>query len=225
MKHKNFKRALVCSLLFLSSTPAAFADLGDVALGVKGGTLGLGGEVSAGLTPNINARVGFNSFNYSGNTTESHVTYDYKLKLNSVPILLDWHPFENSGFRLSGGLVINNNDVSATGTTQTTYTIGNTIYTGAQLGSLTGKVDFNKTAPYAGIGWGDAVGKDARLSFSFNLGVMFQGSPKVTLVANGPVTALPAFQADLAQEQRDVQSKIDNLKYYPDLSIGIAYKF
>jgi len=229
MKNKNFKRALVCSLFFLSGAPAAFADTGDIGLGMKGGTLGIGGEVTAGITPSFNARVGYNGYTYSGNTTESHVAYDYKLKLKSLPILLDWHPFDNSGFRLSGGMVINNNEVTATGTTQSTYTIGNTTYTGAQLGSLTGRVDFNNVAPYAGIGWGNAVGKDTGLSFSFNLGVIFQGSPKVTLAANGPIVndplLGPAFQTNLAQEQRDVQSKIDNLKYYPELSLGLAYKF
>ncbi|NTW69450.1 MAG: hypothetical protein HGB23_06305 [Chlorobiaceae bacterium] len=173
----------------------------------------------------MNARAGFNAFNYDGNATESDIRYDYKLKLQSIPVLLDWHPIDNSGFRVSSGVVFNSNKVNATGTPQGTYTIGGTSYSAADVVSLTGDVAFKKVSPYAGIGWGNAVGPDKRLSIAFDLGVMFQGKPNVSLAASGPIATNATFITNLANEVADLEDKIKNLQYYPVISLGLAYKF
>jgi hypothetical protein len=226
MKTRKLKRALLVTLISLALAPSssAFADTGDFGIAVKAGTLGIGGEVAIGILPSLNARASYNGFNYDGTTTESDIKYDYKLKLKSVPVLLDWHPFENSGFRLSSGAVFNNNDVKATGTSQSLYTIGGATYTGAEIGTLTGAVTFKKVAPYAGIGWGNAVGKESGLSIAFDLGVMFQGQPDVSLSASGPIASIPSFQTNLDAEINDVKNKIENVKYYPVVSLGLAYR-
>ena len=198
------------------------------AIGAKASTLGFGGEVTVGLTSSFNARAGYNGYNYNGSTSQNQITYDYKLSLGSFPVMLDWYPFENSGFRLSPGVIFNNNKVTATGssTVPGSYTIGGTTYTTAKIGSLTGGVDFDKTVPYAGLGWGNAVGKNSGLSFSFDLGVMFQGTPKVALAATNPTTqSIPAFQTNLNKEIADLKDKTDKFKYYPVVSIAIAYAF
>jgi len=225
MKTRTVKRALLVSLISFALSPAAFADTGDIGLALKGSTLGLGGEVTIGLTSAVNARAGFNAFNYDGTTTESDIQYDYKLKLQSIPVLLDWHPFENSGFRVSSGVIFNSNKVTATGTPQGTYTIGGVTYTAAQVVSLTGDVAVKKVSPYAGIGWGNAVGPDKRLSIGFDLGVMFQGKPNVSLAATGPIATNATFITNLANEVADLENKIKDIQYYPVLSFGLAYKF
>lgn len=225
MKISTFKRALLVAMISFSLTPSAFAGTGDIGVALKGGTLGLGGEVTVGLMPSVNARAGFNTFNYDGSRTENNIKYDYKLKLQSIPVLLDWHPFEASGFRLSSGAVFNSNKINATGTPQGTYTIGGTTYTAAQIATLSGNVSFNNFAPYAGIGWGNVVGEDSGLSIAFDLGVMFQGKPNVSLAASGPIATDATFKTNLAREVADLESNINSLKYYPVISLGLAYKF
>ena len=228
MKNRYLKQALFASLVSFGFASSALADTGDVAIGAKASTLGFGGEVTVGLTSSFNARAGYNGYNYNGSTSQNQITYDYKLSLGSFPVMLDWYPFENSGFRLSPGVIFNNNKVTATGssTVPGSYTIGGTTYTTAKIGSLTGGVDFDKTVPYAGLGWGNAVGKNSGLSFSFDLGVMFQGTPKVALAATNPtIQSNPAFQTDLNKEIADLKDKTDKFKYYPVVSIGIAYAF
>ncbi|NHQ60889.1 hypothetical protein G9409_09920 [Chlorobium sp. BLA1] len=225
MKKRVMKRAVLVSLLSLCLSPSAFADTGDVAGTLKGGTLGLGAEVTVGLTSSINARAGFNTLNYDGSTTESDIKYDYTLKLQSIPLLLDWHPFDASGFRLSSGAVFNSNKVNATGAPQGTYTIGGTTYTTAQIATLSGDVTFNNVSPYAGIGWGNAVGTDSGLSIALDLGVVFQGTPNVSLAASGPIATDATFKTNLAKETTDLESNIKSLKYYPVISLGLAYKF
>jgi hypothetical protein len=76
-----------------------------------------------------------------------------------------------------------------------------------------------------GIGWGNPFTAESRLSFSFDLGIAFQGKPDVSMVANGPVAADAAFQENLRQEENDIKNEIDVFKYYPVISAGIAYRF
>jgi hypothetical protein len=225
MKAKSFKALLTFLVVATSFSPAAFADTGDIGLGLNGGTLGLGGQVTVGLTSSINARAGINGFRYEGKATKSDISYDYKLNLLSFPVLADWHPMEGSGFRLTSGILFNNNNVKATGRPSATYKIGDVLYSAADIGALTGKVDFNAVAPYVGLGWGNAVSKHSRLSLALDLGVAFQGTPSVSLEASGPVASTTAFQTELNKEVADIKDKTKNLKYYPVLSIGLAYKF
>ncbi|NTW51930.1 MAG: hypothetical protein HGB22_05025 [Chlorobiaceae bacterium] len=226
MKSELLKKALLAATLFLGATPAAFAGTGDLAIGLKGGTLGIGGEATMNLVPGVNVRSGFNTLNYTGSASKSDIDYKYKLKLQTIPVLLDLHPIADSGFRLSSGILINNNKVTATGKSQASYKIGDQTYSASDIGTLTGNIDFNKVSPYAGIGWGNAVSRHSSLTFSCDLGVMFQGTPKVSLAASNPITAAdPLFKAELDKEIAKVKDSTDSIKYYPVVSIGLAYAF
>lgn len=211
-------------LLVLIPSKWGYAESGRFAVGGKVGTLGLGGEITAGITSNINTRVGINGFSYDYSGTEGDVEYDIDLKLFSASLLLDWHPF-GGGFRISGGLLINQNELDTQARPMTSYTIGNTTYTPAQVGTLRGSIDFNDMAPYAGIGWGNAVGKDKKWGVTFDIGVVFQGSPKVSLTADGLLASDPTFQANLKREEDELQDALDEFEYYPAIAIGITYKF
>jgi hypothetical protein len=232
MKQSVLKRALLPVLLAIGiSTPvAAFANTGDIALGVKGSTAGIGGEVTVGVIENLNFRTGYNAFNYDGNATKSDINYDYKLRLSSLPLLLDLHPFGGS-FRVTSGIFINNNKVTATAKANsgTNVTINGQNYAiGTDIGSLTGKVDFRNTAPYLGIGWGNAVGKHSRVTISFDAGVMFQGTPNVSLTPNNVNTALVntvVLNQNIASEEAQLKNDIKDFRYYPVVSLGLAYKF
>jgi len=196
-------------------------------IGVTGriSTLGLGVEVTKSMTTALNARVGFNTWSYNENFSDNDgIEYEFNLELRSMSALLDWHPF-NGGFRLSGGLFYNKNNITATAKPKSSYSIGNSTYTAAQIGSVTANIDFKTMVPYLGIGWGNAVGKDKRLGIVFDLGIVYQGSPDVSMQATGLVASDPTFQADLAREEQELQNDVDEFKYYPVVSLGISYKF
>lgn len=225
MKTKTLKVSLVSALLLTALSPPALAGTGDIAAGIKVGTLGLGGEVTIGILPGINFRTGYNALNYEGDASRSDIGYDYKLKLSTFPLLIDWHPLPLSGFRVTGGAMINNSKVEATGQAQGAYTIGDTTYTASQVGTLTGNIDFNTMAPYAGIGWGNAVSSLVPLTITCDVGVMFQGTPRVSLGATGPIASDTTFQTNLAKEEADIRDKTDGFKFYPVVSLGLSYKF
>jgi hypothetical protein len=220
MRRKLLGWALTTAVAALAGTPAQAA----IAVGARIGTLGVGFDLTSRVTDSLNIRASFHpipSYTFSGSDDE--LDYDFKLKMNTLGGLLDFHP-GGGGFRLSGGLIFNKNKLTATAVPTATFDVGNHTYSAAQVGSLVGNVDFKKTAPYAGIGFGNAV-SDKKIGVVFDLGVLIQGSPRVSLAASGPIASNATFQQDLAIEQGDLQDDIDPIKYYPMVSIGLTYKF
>ena len=221
---RNFIILLMVGLCVLVFGGLGYADSGRFAVAGKLSTLGVGAEVTTRITSNINLRFGANAFSYDYSDKESDIEYDFDLDLLSGSVLLDWYPF-HGGFRLSGGVLVNQNELDMEAKPTLSYTIGSKTYTSDEVGTLEGSMDFKAVAPYAGIGWGNAVGKNKKLGFLFDLGVVFQGSPDVELVANGLLTPDPTFQADLAREEQDLKDELDKYKYYPLVAFGINNKY
>ena len=214
----------ITAWVFAGILLASAAEAGGFALSGRASTLGLGLELTAGLSDRINVRLGGNAFSYSRTFTQDEDEFDLDVKFRSLTALLDVHPFAG-GFRLSGGFVSNGNEAALTGQSTSDYEIGNSRYSTAEVGALTGAVDFKKAAAYAGIGWGNAVREGRKLGVVFDLGVVFQGSPNVTLGASGPIAGDPGFQQDLRQEELNIEDDARQFRYYPVFSLGISYKF
>lgn len=213
---------LLMILLFvpLASGPA----LAEVGLYGKVGTLGLEAGVEARLNELIGARFGVGYLPWSDSKTVDAVNYEFDISMLSLGAFLDVHPF-GGGFRISGGVIACSHkfDGKATPSATRLYTIGNTQYPGAALGSLEAKTKFNDLAPYLGIGY-SSLTKDDAWSFQFDLGVMYWGSPKVELSSTNPL-GLPGLQADLDAEASNVEDDLKPYKFYPVLSLGLSYRF
>ena len=198
MKKNTIKMAMAAIAMTTFAGAAHAGNAHNFAIGLKASTLGAGVEAVTGLSPHFNLRGVVNGLNYSKNGTSSNMAYNGKLKLFSAGLLIDYLPSTNSNFRLTLGGLYNDNKLSITGTpTGGNYTINGHTYTAAQVGSINGQVKFNQFAPYVGIGYGNAI-KDTGLSFNFDLGAMYQGSPKATLAATGTAAGLAA---DVAAQQ------------------------
>ncbi len=222
---KKQMRYVVTGLLALLvfSSPGR-AETGDMALGVKAGTLGVGAELTIGLLPYFNARVGLNGFKYSYDTKIEEIDYDLDLNLFSGSLLFDWH-FLGGDFRLTGGLVLNFNDLDMKANTKRShYIIDDIAYSTDDVGHLKGTIDFNTVSPYLGIGWGDAVG-GGPICFFMDLGVLFQGSPQADLSVTGPIGSNADFQRHLRNEENEIEDKTDGYAWYPVFAIGVAFKF
>lgn len=190
----------------------------------KIGTLGVGVDFTKSLTESFDARVGINLFSYTYTGEDSEIEYDFELGLFTAAVLADWHP-GRSPFRFSAGLVLNNNKIDSTAKTKDTIEIGDKEYTPAQIGVLSGEITFNTVAPYIGIGTGRPAVGASKWGFSFDLGVIFQGSPKVDLSVSGPLASDPDLQRELAKEEKDIEDEMEGFKYYPVLSLGVIYRF
>jgi hypothetical protein len=142
--------------------------------------------------------------------------------MKTIPVLLDWHCFQG-GFRISGGMVMNNNEVKLTTQPGTVLELDGQTF---RVESVDGRVTFDDYAPYAGIGYGNAVGKNDRWNFACEFGVLFQGEPKAeaTAKASNP-SAQRALNRALQNEIDDYQDDIKGFAYWPVISIGVSYRF
>lgn len=196
-------------------------------VGVRAGTTGVGADVAFSLMPTLAARIGYSGLSYNHDVDVTDVNYDGKLKLSNANLLLDFSPL--GPFRITGGLIVNDNKVDITGRPSGgSYTINGVVYPASAIGSLNGTVKSgNRAAPYLGIGYGNVAGLG--VNFYFDLGVMFQGTPKASLNAACGSALTPAQCAqlgnDVAAEQVRLQNDIKNFKYYPVANIGVTIGF
>ena len=193
-------------------------------------TLGLGGHLVTRIIPEVNARVGVNAFGLGLDIEDTDANYEGDLNLFNVSTILDIHPSQKSGFKLSGGLVFSGNNVDGTATTDQTIEIGGEEFSFEELGSVDADIDITKSvAPYVGLGWGNAVSESKGFGFWANAGVLFGGSPEVSLSPNLGRDVSPEVQAEIdaaiEAEEADLEDEIGFFKVYPVLSLGFSYQF
>jgi hypothetical protein len=216
--------ALVAIIPLLCLPGAAPAD---TSLGLRGGTLGGGAELSYAVSQRAAVRLNADSYNRSQSSTRDSIDYDMKLKLQTASLLGDWFPFANN-FRVSLGAMFNGNKFALKGQpTGPGYTINGTPYAAAEVGSLEAAVKFRKASPYFGIGYGRPI--NSGLSLIFDLGVMSQGSPRskidATCGAGVPAPRCAQLQSDAKAEESQLDESLHSFKYYPVISLGLAYTF
>lgn len=203
---------------------SAQEERSDWTIGVKASTLGAGLEVRRALSDSFAVRLGGNLFDLSFDGSESGINYDFDVDLKSANLLIDYHPFKGN-FRLTGGVLWNDNEAFGVADTENGVRIGNIRFTQEQIGDLTGDITVNEFAPYLGLGWGKALGKSG-WGFSAELGAVFTGKPEVRLQsANGEFSSNPILLGELRREEQDLQDELDRFEVYPVVSVGLSYSF
>ena len=211
------------------------------AIGVKVGTLGPGVEVATPLSRTLNLRAGANYFSYADTFTSDGINYNATLRLLSGEASLDWFPWAK-GFHISGGAVVYNGN-QLTGTSDVpgghTFTLNSVTYDSDPADPVTGtgSLLFNKAAPKVTIGWGNMLPRSGRhISVPFELGFAYVGDPKVALDLTGSVcdstgancrtiTSDPTVQANVTAQQQKLQNDANPARFYPILSLGLAWAF
>ena len=211
-------------LLVLVLGGAGCAESGGLAIAGKAGTLGLGGELTTGIASDINARFGLNKLDFDFDEEFDDVEYDVDLDFSSLSALLDWHVFGGS-FRVTGGLLSMDHEFDLDGTPTGSEEIGGTVYSAAEIGTLSGNAEIDGVAPYLGIGWGNPLGSSRRWGFYCDLGVAFTDSPDVALSASGTLASDPGFRADLARERDEIEDDLEPFQLYPVISLGLYFRF
>jgi hypothetical protein len=124
--------------------------------------LGVGLEAATSVLPKLNLRGSIQGLSGETDTDADGIEYTFNVDFFTLAALADWHPLDG-GFRFSGGVMINNNELNAVGSPENvTYEIGNQVYTVTDVGTLKGDISFSSLSPYLGIGWGNMVGEDKK---------------------------------------------------------------
>jgi hypothetical protein len=217
---------------------------GNFGITAKVSTLGLGLDLTYGIMDKLNARFNINGGSLSADGEQDGINYKGNLNLQSIGGLLDFHP-TGGGFRLSAGIFNNSNEVDLdSSSVNEDAKIGDISYD-ISAAKVNTNVSFKSSAPYLGIGWGNAVDKKSKFSINTDLGVLFQGTPIIKMKATGNVIpksgantgpsvdlegsslAAQEFQRELLKEQEKLNndSNLEKLKLFPVISLGLNYRF
>lgn len=235
---------LVCGLV-LGATHLTAADEPNyraVTIGVDAGTTGFGGSASLRFSDHLGIRGGVNFLSYDTDeftyTTKPNgiasedLKFTGSLRLLSAPVALDYYPSTESAFRISFGVLVNQNQFSAdvrnSGVPNSTYTFNGVDYLQSAVGDLEMEVEQQTLSPYLSIGTSFYFGKSKRWALSGELGVAYTGSPKVSITAPNHDPALdltPNFADDVSGEEAKIEKDAEDYKFYPIVKIGVSYSF
>jgi hypothetical protein len=193
------------------------------ALSAKAGMLGLGLEYTYSLSERWAVRGGPYGSTFSQDQTEAGIDYEVEVEWDSLSLALDFHPTSGS-FRLSAGVLQNDNGALAESNVTQPVDIGGMTYTPAEIGTLRGVIDFSDDiAPFVSLGWDWSRSK--RFGIALDLGLLNQGAPRVTLTADGTLTGDPLFEADLAREEAELEDALSDLDIFPFITLGLIFRF
>ena len=202
---------------------------GQVAVGLRAGTLGIGPEVVAPLGDALAARLTAGWYTHETTYDETGVEYDADAELRSALLLLDFHP-GGSAFRLTvgGGWNGTGLDVSAPVEELLREEIPELPPLPIDLGTVTGRAEGQTLVPYAGLGFGRAPRGARRWAVSFDLGAIYHGEPDVELEANLPVTLPGSLQDQLdafvEAEEAEFEAEIRDTTWLPVVALGITVR-
>jgi len=186
------------------------------------GSTGLGGTLAWRFLPHFGVRGGMHYLSWTSPDFEfeddaSTTTFNARVFLQSEPLTLDIYPWKGRSFRISAGVLFNQNEFS--GNSVGDVDINGTTYSGEQLNV---EITQDDVCPYIGIGGAFCYFDRAkRWSLGGELGVAYTGSPNVLLT--NPTGGILA--SDLASEQQDIEDDVKDFKFWPVLKLYVSFQF
>jgi hypothetical protein len=243
MNNTFLKSALLVSLLL----PVAAVAEEDISVGAQVGIFGIGANAKYKINDQFGVRASFDMFSvndYEIEDDETNTKYNFDLKLQDIMITGDYHPWKGA-FKTSAGLIVNSSalDGEITPATSQEFEFQGHTYSTDDIAKVNAKVDFDPVAPYVGIGWDTSFNKLKGFGFTFDIGVIYQGSAQVDYTVNykelektGNATVDQAAEdirdeliqninQDLEKEKVSLQEELDKYELLPYISIGFNYKF
>jgi hypothetical protein len=188
-------------------------------------TLGFGGGYKYSFNETFGARIGYNTYSMDGDTTDRDVKYEGSLKLKTVELLADYHPWRN-GFTVTAGVLYNRSKLTADGrSSNNSVTINGTTYVGSNVSArYENELDSDKWSPYVGIGWTSKPAGTPGFGFNARLGAMFQ-NPKGQLTTSGITDTTGTLESNRAAAEKSLNDDVNKAKVYPVVGLGLSYVF
>lgn len=236
MKKRGFLVVfVVASVLFSGSLIAqekkSYNDgfLKQVAVGVKAGTYGYGGDVSVSLVPHLKLRGGYSVLPYTykneldftadapnGGEVDGKFT-QAKINFPNFNLMLDFYPWRQGVFCITAGAFFGQNKISLQGNAAEEFIFEDIVIKPQADGYFDGDLLLGgDVKPYAGIGIGRSIPK-RRVGCKLELGVVAQGEYKVESSFTDNNVSLNKVGQDL-----DLPFSKSLLKLWPMLSFSIS---
>jgi hypothetical protein len=210
------------------------------ALAFETSTLGLGPRAAIRLHNHLNLRIGASAFDFRRNVADGDIVYDAVFRLRSLNFIADWFP-TSKGLHISPGvLVYNRNRVSATAAMPVgkVLSAGTETFVSDPQNPIVGNARSNIRAisPMVLFGFGNLLPRAGHIGFSFDFGVVFQGTPVTTVTLAGSACDVSQIHCQDIAKDRSIQSEIDAgrktmqddlsfMRFYPVISVGVGYRF
>ncbi len=210
----------------LAGAGAASAEEGQgFALGLHGGTTGIGADAQVGLGRHVALRGSVDGLLLSHDATYGGIPYTGRWRGVTGGVFADVHPFANA-FMVSGGAYAGTRKATITSKPTGAITIAGHSFTPDQVGQLDGEIRLTSAEPFVGAGFSNALRTKGRWSVTAVAGVAFSGRPNVTLTSSGGAfSSNPLVLSAVADEQAIIAHDVRNYRYYPVATIGLAYRF
>lgn len=202
------------------------------------GTLGLGASLGWRFHDHFGARIGVGyaeigfdgAFEYESqgvNPTVTSQEYDVDLELQSQFVGLDIYPWRESSFRITAGVLLNQNEFSGTAIASPnaadTYVFNGNTYQQSAVGNLTFSAEQDEICPFITIGGQIHFDKKKRWALGGEIGVVYTGSPDVSLTSQNTLAA--PFPQDLEAERRNLEEDAKDFKFYPIVKLSLSFSF
>ncbi|AMS29976.1 MAG TPA: hypothetical protein DIU09_15960 [Hyphomonadaceae bacterium] len=228
----NFTNLVIAALAMslVAGTASAETLKERIAIGVNGGTTGVGVQGQFKLNPKITLRGGFDSLKFDADVDGDGIVYTGELDFSTTGLFADFHPREGSFF-LSGGVYLGARELKVSGrpAAGTSVEVGDEFFTAAEIGTLSSKLDFGSTAPFVGLGWDTTFTTKGRFGLRLLAGAAFGSGADATVVRTGGTTLTAATQARLDQElldeAKEIEDTVDGYNVFPIIQLGLTYKF
>lgn len=184
---------LACLGVLVSMCGAAAAE--GIGVTTRLGGQGLGLELSRSVTPQLRARMGFNTHEQEWALALAN-PYALDQVFHSVAALLDWHPWGDS-FRLSGGLLVGSET----------------------LDEVRGEESWRPG--YLGVGWDGSRGAGQRLGLVMDLGLVFSSLAETGEGSGDQRGLIPVS----ALQDGDLSRVWGGLQNQAVFSLGMKYRF
>jgi hypothetical protein len=206
---------IVALCVTLALPPEAQAR--QLAVGVRAGTLGLGGEAALGLGERLAARVGIGVFPVDlPEITVEELDFLMTPPDRFITAGLDLYPF-GSGLRLMGGMIFRSGDIGLGTGVEPGDRVGDIVVD--RSGSLSGALVQGTSGPFVGVGFGKHTA--GGFGLFLDLGVAFLGSGRVEITGSENLLQLPGMQAEIDRVAAEVEDQAGRyLELWPVLSVG-----
>ena len=222
----------VVLLILLASLPAsgrpALALQGNISVGGRVGTLGMGAEVTVALNERVAIRGGIGFLGFEVDVTERSNLADNRTAELSLPGTLYTVGAERSVgvLRAEAGLLMRSADPAykITYGSGASIDIGGGYYREPDVSTLTTTLVSGSIAPYALLGFAPSLSRG--IALIVDLGAAFPLDAGLEMSATGDAAVLNSsgFRADLETERRDAEADAGAfLNYWPIISIGLRY--
>jgi len=225
------RKVLSIITILLGLASVSIPARADVAVGVGISTLGYGVHVATSLTDFFALRfnANFGELDVPGidliGDSLGGIDYDLDVSSNTYGLVVDVHPMALSpigaGLVFSGGLYYNSNEFTFTADPLADVQIGGQTFA-AGSGRIISQMTFgSKWAPYLGLGYDGTFQGIVPVSFFITGGVLFQGSPSVTVMETTGLIS----QANLDAEAAQLADEASAFEYYPVIATGVTISF